>query len=44
MNTVAWVVTGWAATAVIVVGYVATVLRRGRALSRQVPAGRQRWM
>jgi hypothetical protein len=44
MSTVAWVVTGWAATFVVVAGYVLVVLRRGRSLSRQVPAEEQRWM
>jgi hypothetical protein len=44
MSTMTWVVTGWAATSAVVVGYVLVVLRRGRALSRQVPATQQRWM
>jgi uncharacterized membrane-anchored protein YhcB (DUF1043 family) len=44
MSTMAWVLTGWVLTLGIVVGYVAVVIRRGRALSRQVPAEEQRWM
>lgn len=35
---------GWAISAVGIGAYVAWVLRRGRALSREVPAEDRRWM
>jgi|694.fasta_scaffold03566_21 hypothetical protein len=44
MSTWAWVITGWVITVVVIVGYVALVLQRGRSLSRQVPPEEQRWM
>lgn len=41
-----WVYVGvsWGATVVVIGGYVATVLRRGRQLSKRVPEDRRRWM
>ena len=44
MSTWAWVITGWVITVVVIVGYVALVLQRGRSLSGQVPPEEQRWM
>lgn len=39
-----YIIGAWGATAVVLGGYGASVLRRGRRLSRQVSAERRRWM
>jgi heme exporter protein CcmD len=43
MTHVGYVATAWLATAALVGGYAVTVVRRGRKLSRQVPAEERRW-
>jgi len=41
-----WVYVGvtWGATAAVIGGYAAYVIRRGRELSKRVPSERRRWM
>jgi Heme exporter protein D (CcmD) len=43
MTHAAYVAAGWGGAAVVVAAYGAWVLRRGRALSREVPAEERRW-
>ena len=43
MTHAGYVAAGWGGAAVLVGGYAAWVLRRGRALSRRVPPGERRW-
>ena len=38
-----FIVAGWGVTLVALGGYTASLLLRGRRLSRQVPAERRRW-
>ncbi len=38
-----YIIAGWAAVAGGIGAYVAVLVRRGRALSAQVPADRRRW-
>lgn len=38
-----YIAAAWLGTAALVGGYVLIVLRRGRTLSRQVPAEERRW-
>lgn len=39
-----YVASAWGISVVVLGGYVASVLRRGRRLSRQVPPESRRWM
>lgn len=39
-----YVIGAWGASAVILGGYIWSVLRRGRQLSAEVPAEQRRWM
>lgn len=39
-----YVYAGYGVSAALIVGYVVHVVRRGRRLSRQVPAGKRRWL
>lgn len=43
MTHAGFVAAGWLGTAAVLGGYALSVLRRGRKLSRQVPAGERRW-
>ena len=43
MTHAGYVAAGWIATFGLIGGYAATVIRRGRKLSRQVPAEERRW-
>ena len=43
VNNAAYIVAGWGAFAVLVLGYVASLLVRGRRLSGRVPPERRRW-
>lgn len=43
MDHAALVLGGWAAAAVGLGGYTLWLLRRGRAVSREVPEGQRRW-
>jgi hypothetical protein len=38
-----YIVAGWAISLVVLAGYAATLVTRGRRLSRQVPPERRRW-
>ncbi len=44
MSTTGYIVLSWVVTFGAVGGYAAVVIRRGRRLSRDVPADRRRWM
>lgn len=43
-NSGGYVVGAWAISAVTLVAYVGSILRRGRRLSQQVPPDQRRWM
>ncbi len=43
-NDVPYIIGAWAVTFVAVGAYAAAIIRRGRRLSRIVPAERRRWM
>ena len=43
MNAAGYIFAGYTVTAVVVGGYVAIVLRRGRALARSVPPDERPW-
>ena len=43
MTATGYIVAGYAVTAAVLGGYVAFVLRRGRALGRAVPPGERPW-
>lgn len=43
MTHVGYVVAGWTIPLLILGGYAARTLRRGRTLARQVPPEHQRW-
>ncbi len=43
MTHAGYVAAGWLATFALLGGYAFTVVRRGRALSRQVPPEERRW-
>ncbi len=43
MDHAALVLGGWGAAAAILGGYTLWLLRRGRAVSREVPEGQRRW-
>ena len=43
MTHAGYVAAGWIATIGLIGGYAVAVIRRGRALSRQVPAEERRW-
>lgn len=43
MTHAGYLAAGWGSTALILGAYALSVLRRGRRLSRQVPAGERRW-
>jgi hypothetical protein len=44
MSTTGYIVTAWVVTFGAVGGYAASVIRRGRKLSKVVAADRRRWM
>jgi hypothetical protein len=44
VNEWGYVIAGWALTVVVIAGYAAWVIVRGRSLSRQVPPEDRRWM
>ena len=44
MDDAVYVLSAWGASAVVLAVYAATVLSRGRRLSRRVPEERRRWM
>ena len=39
-----FIIGAWGATVAVLGGYAASIIRRGRQLSRQVPPERRRWM
>lgn len=43
VNNVAFIVVAWGAFAVLITGYVVSLLVRGRKLSAKVPPARRRW-
>jgi hypothetical protein len=43
MTHAGFVAAGWLGTAAVLGAYALSLLRRGRRLSRQVPAGERRW-
>jgi hypothetical protein len=43
MTHAGYIAIGWIGTAAVLGGYALSVLRRGRRLSRQVPAEERRW-
>ncbi|HEY8524492.1 MAG TPA: hypothetical protein VIL48_05995 [Acidimicrobiales bacterium] len=43
MTHAGYIAAGWLGTAAVVGGYAVHLLRRGRRLSRQVPAEERRW-
>ena len=43
MTHAGYVAAGWIATFTLIGGYAVSVVRRGRALSRQVPPEERRW-
>jgi hypothetical protein len=43
MTHAGYIAAGWGGAAALVAGYAVWVLRRGRALSRQVPPEERRW-
>jgi hypothetical protein len=43
MTHAGYVAAGWIGTFALIGGYALTVMRRGRALSRQVPPEERRW-
>ena len=43
MTDAGYVAAGWTATIVLLGGYAAVVIRRGRRLSRTVPPEERRW-
>ena len=44
MSTNGYIALAWIVTLAVIVLYAAWMLRRGRAVSRQVPEERRRWM
>jgi hypothetical protein len=44
MSQWGWVALGWAVTAVALIAYAASIVVRGRALSRRVPPEQRRWL
>ncbi len=44
MSTTGYIILAWVATFGAIGGYAAAIIRRGRALSRQVAPERRRWM
>ena len=44
MSNTVYIALAWIATFGVLAGYSIWVLRRGRVLSRQVPADQRRWM
>jgi heme exporter protein CcmD len=44
MDHLGFIAAAYGTTAVVIGGYVAWMLNRGRRLSRQVPEERRRWM
>jgi hypothetical protein len=43
MTHAGYLAAGWLGTAAVIGGYAVAVVRRGRKLSRQVPAEERRW-
>ncbi len=44
MSAWGYVIAAWGVTGVVVAGYAAAVIAKGRALSRRVPPNERRWM
>ena len=44
MSNWGYIVLGWGATGAMLAAYATRLLARGRALSRQVPEEKRRWM
>ncbi len=44
MSNWGYIVLGWSATGAVLTAYAMRLMARGRALSRQVPEGKRRWM